>query len=484
MPRLWTWLGILALVAGSVAVIDLIGGPTPASAQAGSSLTEPIPPATDQQRLGSVRNQIGWTKAKARLLADMPMGNNIPVGQVEALFREGYLPNNKHKDLAGTGVIAKSGDTEVSGHATNVARYAFGPDSAGQGVKEVHSYEAGHWMGEGFLKLGTLDPPANDSGARVFNHAWIMPGHISAPLIIRRIDYLVDHDDVIVVCGLANQPGRVPALLASAYNVISVGVASGMNTDGLTHIETEGRCKPEIVAPGDKTSWSTGVVTGVVAALLESADRLAEQDKPDAQGKQTGNLNANKSEVIRAVLFAGAQKPQGWAPPEGEPLDRKLGAGIVDLDRSLVMLQAGHAPPDQATRQRYAWSFATIESNKQRTYSFRIDKAQGETTLALIWNRKVLGGTIDITDPNTNEARTIWNSSAFCPDLDLELFSVDGQGKLTPVAASQSKVDNVELIYLPTLAPGKYELRVSRAQDAVVNEAWDYALAWRIEAGQ
>ncbi|MFN3167541.1 MAG: S8 family serine peptidase [Phycisphaeraceae bacterium] len=479
MPRVWTWLGILALSAGAVGVIDFVSAPSPAAAQSGRMLSDPIPPASDDERVGTIKNKIGWTHAKERLGWDMPNGNGVPVGQVEAPFRGGYLANTDHKQLKGTGFIPESGPSQqASGHATTVARHIVGPDAAGQGVKAIHGYEAGDWMGEGLLKLATTDGPTADQPARVFNHSWIMPGHISAPLILRRVDFLIDEHDVLVVCGLDNKPGRVPALLASAYNVISVGVDSGMNTDGLTHIEGEGRCKPEIVAPGGKTSWSAGVVTGCVAALIEYADRMIDED--DAKGQ---NQDANKSEVVKAVLLAGAHKPAGWAPPEGEPLDRKLGAGVVDIDRSLVMLGAGHAEPDKPTDQRYGWSFAQVESNQCRAYKFTIDKPQGDTTITLVWNRKVLGGTTEMKDPRTNELRTVWNTGAFCPNLELELMKLDREGNAKPVAASKSKVDNVELIHLETLEPGRYEVRVSRVQDGV-KEAWDYALAWRIEAGE
>lgn len=476
MPRIWTWLGVLALSAGAIGLIETVGAPGPAAAQPGEMLSEPIPPASEDDRAGTIKNKIGWTHAKARLGWDMPVGKDIAVGQVEAPFRGGYLADTHHKDLRGTGFIAESGATQPSGHATTVARYMFGPDAAGQGVKAAHGFEAGDWLGAGMLNLATTQGPTADHPARVFNHSWILPGHISAPLILRRVDYLVDAYDKPVVCGLDNKPGRVPALLASAFNVISVGVESGVNTDALTHIERKGRCKPEIVAPGDKTSWSTGVVTGCVAALLEYADRMIDEDDQERRNK-----DANKSEVIKAVLLAGAQKPAGWAPPQGEPLDRKLGAGVVDLDRSLVMLAAGHAEPDQRTGQRYGWSFAPVESNTHRDYKFTIDKPQGDTTITLVWNRKVLGGTTQMKDPRTEEVRTVWNTGAFCPNLELELVKLDREGNAQPVTASKSKVDNVELIHLDKLEPGRYEVRVSRVRDDV-KEAWDYALAWRIEA--
>ena len=215
------------------------------------------------------------------------------------------------------------------------------------------------------------------------------------------------------------------------------------------------------------------MVTGVCAALLEYADRIAEADEADK--------DAVRSEVIKAVLFAGAHRSANWAPPEGEPLDRKLGVGQVDIDRSLVILEAGHAPPDQPTKQRYGWSFATIEPAKLREYSFTIDTEQGETGIALVWHRRVLGGTAKLVNEDTGETRDIWNPGMFVPNLNLGLIRTNDDGSETMIAASTSKVDNIELIHLPKLDPGKYTLRIARTKDEA-DQPWDYALAWRIEA--
>jgi len=485
---------VIALVTASVVLIDLYSAPAPAAADAGKSLTAPIPPTPADQRAGSIRNQIGWTVAKKRLGIDMPMGRGIPVGQVESSFQGGYIANTNDKGLPGTGFIPESGQSKASGHATQVAKNIAGPDAAGQGVRAVHAWTVSDWMGPGFLRTTTEDAPKDDHPARVFNHSWIGGAAPTAPLILRRVDYLVDAHDVLVVCGVNNEPGQIPALLASAYNVISVGIASGQNSDALTEIEGKGRCKPELVAPGNKTSWTTGVVTGVVAALLESADRLVEagdeKDEdaaPGAEGeakpeeKPNRNKDAARSEVIKALLLAGADRPERWSPPEGEPLDRKFGAGIVDLDRALVMLDAGHVAPDAPTSQRYGWSFATIEPKQVRHYDFTVDTEQGQAGFALTWHRKVLGGKARLKNAETGEERIIWNSAQFTPNLDMGLIRVNADGSETLVASSTSEVDNVELIHLTTLEPGNYTLRVTRKHDDT-KQPWDYAIAWRIEA--
>ncbi|MFK7789849.1 MAG: S8 family serine peptidase [Phycisphaeraceae bacterium] len=466
---------VVGMLAGTLVLVDVMSRPGDARAQAGTSLTEPIPPTPAEDRALSRRHMLGWVNAKDRLQADMPMGRDIAVGQVEGNLDTGYLANTQHRDLPGTGFIPESGKSKLNGHATTVATYIAGPQSAGQGVRSVHAWTVNDWITAGYLNTGTTDNPRTDHPARVFNHSWISPKSPSAPIVLRRIDYQIDTQDVLVVAGVNNQLGEIPDLLASAYNTISVGSTAGKHSDALTTTEGEGRCKPEIVAPGNLTSWSTGVVTGVCAALLEYADRMVAEDEKGP------NKDAAKSEVIKAALFAGAHRDSNWAPPEGEPLDRKFGAGVVDLDRALVILDGGHAEPDKPTKQRYGWSFATIEPGKLRTYTFTIDQEQGETGIALVWHRRVLGGKVNLVNNQTGDSREIWNLTAFVPNLNLGLTKAGPGGGQTMIATSSSQVDNVELIHVPKLDPGTYTLRIVRRPDDT-KMAWDYAIAWRIEA--
>jgi hypothetical protein len=436
-------------------------------------LTEAIPPLPSEDRVGRPRAVMAWNHAKSRLKADMPMGRGIPVGQVEGNREGGYLANTNHGGLPGTGFIPEAGKSKLNGHATAVATHIAGPQSAGQGIRAVHAWPVAEWLDAGYLNMSSTEAPRSDHPARVFNHSWISPTSQAAPLILRRIDYHVDQRDVLIVAGVNNSKGDIPALLASAYNVISVGAMSRNHSDGLTTVEGEGRSKPELVAPGNATSWSTGIVTGVCAALLEYADRLAEADDK--------HQDAAKSETIKAVLLAGAYRPEDWTTQDAEPLDRTLGAGVVDIDRSLVILNAGHAEPDTPTNQRYAWSFAQIDAGTQRIYTFNIDKPQGETGIALVWHRRVIGGKVNLVNRDTGESREIWNPGQFTPNLNLGLVRHHDDGSESLVASSTSQVDNVELIHLPKLDAGKYTLRIARANDGT-EQTWDYALAWRIEA--
>lgn len=478
MPKITTWFALVGVTLGLITYVEWFGGPPKAASGQGiQTLTPPVPPMKLQDQMqGGALNQSGWRHANKRLGNQMPAGRGIVVGQVESVSDGGYVARTNQFGLEAMRFVEQSGESKASGHANYVARNMVGDQSVARGVRQVYAWSSNHWLGPGMLNVATTNPPVKDSPVRVFNHSWIGGASRFAPLALRRVDYLVDHYDKLVVCGVNNKHGAVPAMLGSAYNVISVGVVSGNNSNELTTIEGEGRSKPEIVGPGSLTSWSTGFVTGCVAALIEGADELAQADEK--------NKDAARSETIKAILLAGARKNDAWQAPEGEPLDRKYGAGFVDIDRALLIQEAGHVEPDTATRQRYGWSFSQVNSAQQRTYRFTLGQDQGKSTFALTWHRRIMGGTAELKHTETGQTRTIWNSAHFAANLDLALVRLSPDNNPEnhqAIAVSSSKVNNVELIYAKDLKPGRYVLTVTRQPDKV-EMAWDYALAWRIEA--
>lgn len=464
---------VTGLSAATIGGLGWINRPRSAAAAPGDGLTPAVAPVPADLRTGdNTREIIGWDQAQARLGRDMPTGREVPVGLVEA--GESYAPNSRDDRLRGITFILQSGDTGNSSHAAGAARNAFGQQAPAPGVSRVHCFSVNNWIGAGYLRTSTTQPPDDWNEARVFNHSWIGQDAGYAPQVLRRIDWLADEEDILCVVGLNNGQGPVPHLLASAYNTLSVGVLSGQHSHGLTRVDREGRCKPELVAPGALTSWSTPVVTGCVAVLLERADAIAERDpeSPDA--------NALRSEVVKALLMGGAFKPLGWAPNVGEPLDRRWGAGIVDIDRALLMLDAGHTPTGETTK-RYGWAYSTLERESDHGYTFDITADQGEACFTLVWHRRIVGGAVNIRNNQTGESRDVWNNTPQLADLDLELVRTDAAGEEERVQISRSTVDNVEVVYVEALPAGTYTVRVLRGADAE-EDPWDYALAWRIEA--
>ncbi len=355
-------------------------------------------------------------------------------------------------------------------------------------MTRVDCYTARDWLGAGFLCTGRAMPPFTKP-VKLYTHSWISGSSSASEDVLRRIDYLADTQGVLMVVGVNNgQDKPIPALLASAYNVISVGEWNGHSSGGYTTVDGAGRCKPEIVAPGDMTSFATPVVAGVVVRLMEEA-------------RQPGSsTDARRPQVLKAVLLAGADKPPGWHCDPGKPLAQHFGAGRVRLDNSYQILAAGPIPCDAANSApeipppeisrgnpdsiihhvfhlpaRYGWSYADLAPGQSHDYLFTTPRTLGEASLVLVWHRRIDGQ----INRDLLSGRFYWSNQPRLGHLGLSLYVRDDAGHETLTAQSISAIDNLQHIYFPALPPGRYRIQVGR-RDAM-DEPWDYALAWRIE---
>jgi len=419
---------------------------------------------------------MGAAAAEARLGADMPTGRGVVMGHVEG-GKGSYLPNTDHGGWGKVLFVRRSGPSEVNGHANATARIVYGPNGVAPGVGVVHVYSSSDWLGPGYLNAGSAEPPA-DELPRVFNHSWISgTSGPQAAHVLRRLDWQVDERDVIMCVGVNNNAkSSVPPLLGSAYNAIAVGSGVGTSSGGYTKIEVEGRCKPDIAGHGKLTSFTTPVIAGLAARLVEFADRI------DAEAHRGGGdppKAAARAETIKAVILAGATKPDGWAAAEGHPLDEHYGAGVAHLDRSLRIFEAGRAAPARHHEGGGGWAFEQLAAEAEHRYTFELTEP-AELSLVLTWHRRVFGKPADVTinrpgQPEPQKAR-VWVDAPMVADLDVELVRL-GEGEAQPVAASASRIDNVEHIYVPKLEPGRYAVTVKRLTDQY-DQPWDYALAW------
>ncbi len=429
----------------------------------------------------SLHYLLGIHDARARLGKAVPTGKGIVVGHVE--FGKGaYMPNTRSPRFKGVTFVERSGPSKISSHAFATARVIYGPQGLAPGISVVHCFESRHWM-EQFLNVGSASPPSGGP-MRVLTHSWISDSP-NAVDVLRRLDWYIDRNDTIVCAGVNNgKDSPVPYLLATSYNAIAVGTARGGSSGGYTRIEVPGRCKPDIVGPRGLTSFTTPVVAAVAARLLQAADEMTDHAH-----------QAGKAPVIKAVLLAGAVKLRNWQPEPGHPLDEHLGAGIVHFDNSLQILQAGppddteptsssHEQDENATGQpapvrlanRMGWDYRTIAPDGVQAYTFQLLEPMGEASIILTWHRRITGVHIEQTDGN----RSIWFGQPRLADLDLHLYRTDDRGETREIAYSDSRVDNVEHIYLKSLRPGRYRLEVVRPE-AIHDEPWDYGLAWRVE---
>ncbi|NBC10417.1 MAG: hypothetical protein GVY24_01615 [Planctomycetes bacterium] len=479
----------------------------------------PAPPSTrrdaSESRGPSEASLIGLTEAHQRWGKDTPLGRGVVLGHVEGNPGQ-YTPNLRSERYHQIDFVPRSGESEPFGHAEGVAKQLYGRGGLAPGISEVHNFASSDWLGDGLLNGGTGHAPKLDDRPRLYTHSWIstLTGKAGAD-VLRRTDYLIDTADVLMCVGVNNgRDTAVPPLMGSAYNVIAVGALNGNSSGGYTRFEGKGRCKPDVVAPGGLTSFATPVAAAVVARLLEAADQMADtpegprvdeariQHVDDQAGSESGGNSggdsgggqaidasperfgarhpAARSELIKAVLMAGAIKPEGWAREPGKPLDEHLGAGMVRLDRSLAILRGGQAKPG-TVRQRYGWDFGQAGADQTVGYTFDVRQSLGPASIMLVWNRRIDGRTIIAMPKGATRPIKGWVHAPRLADFDLRLLEINDAGEAVEMQLSASALDNVEHLYLPVLVPGRYRLEVIRRSDDAPDAFWDYALAWRVE---
>ena len=399
----------------------------------------------------------GITAMRERMGADAPAGRGVAITQVEGSPGR-YLPATGARWVGRTAIVARGGSSEPFGHAAAVGKTIYGQGGIAPSIDVVHAYPVETWVTE-VLRLGRATPPRPSPG-RIENHSWIGENPAGSR-ILRRLDWMIDRKGVTVVVGVNNGDTTVPQLLGSSHNAIAVGRRSGDNSRGYTRHEGEGRCKPDLVSAGGKTSFTTGVVTGLAACLLEQADKL-----PPAQRE-----DATRPEVIKAALLAGAVRTQAWEPEPGRPLDPQLGAGEAHALRSILPIVGGRATPGDLTR-RAGWAFEEAGDGETQRYTITTTQPLGPIGIALTWHRRIDGRVVSAPQGN----RRVWQPEPKTTDFDLRLLRIDGEEREL-VAASASPIDNVELVHVDKLPPGRYAVEVEHlGRDG--GSPWSYGLAY------
>lgn len=417
------------------------------------------------------REEIGLARLQARLAQSMPTGGGMGVSQVEMSVDGGdYIPDRRNAYFAGKSINVRSGDGGFSNHATIVAQHYFGVGSSPAGdIRSANIYEANAWVNQ-ILRVSADAEPAFETD-RVQNHSWV--GSLGSVAMdtdaLRRVDLMVERDGVLVVAGLNNgSHTAIPRLVCSAYNVVSVGLTNGNASRGSTGIEGRGRVKPDLVAPLSATSWATPVVAASGALLLEGCERMqALAALPEARQRSARTL------LVKALMMGGATKDEwpdwrkGFARPSTDgsvPLDYRYGAGELNIDNSYRILSAGeHDPGDSAIVPVAGWDYERIPAGGVRRYHLDIPENSRARTASIlaVWNRQV-----------RVEAGLPLKLSSALPNMDLRLYAVKGPGQVELLDASTSRVDNVEHIYLRSLAAGRYVIELS------TDLAGEYCLTW------
>ncbi len=448
-------------------------------------------------------DDIGVTALRA---ADPTLtGSGIAVIQAEANYggTNVYQVNPAYVDLPpglftyvdGSGGIWLSypnGGGSESGHADSVGLNFYGNATSGPnpgvapGVSSVDNYQADTYFNA--IIAGNLVPSAASGGvlhdARVINQSFIFTDNsgnaLEDPVADQLYDNYAANYNVLFVSGMGN--GTPPASPATCYNGIAVAVIDGNSTTGPTL--DDGRCKPDITAPGGATSFSTPYVSGAAALLMQAAG---------------DNAAASDIRTIKALLLNGATKPAGWTHTPTQPLDLRYGAGELNVFNSWQELSAGNQPfsttqtltagtlshaPSSASNFRglTGWDFTQLTSSASldamNNYFLAPNQSGAAFTLTatLVWNRQAVAvptGTnpFDITPIGIN-------------NLDLFLYDMTNPALL---ASSVSTVNNVQQLYVTGLAPGDtYAIQVWKPGGdlgpGLVSYDETYALAYSMTA--
>ena len=404
--------------------------------------------------LADYKADIGFLKLQAELGGTLPTGAAVTVTQVEAAenLAGDYFPNPAEPQFAGKTLTAKSGASGHSNHATTVGQFFFGSGSSiSPAVQTIDVFEANDWIGSGFLNRAIPLAPKVETRA-IQNSSWVGTldnGGLADVETLRRLDFAIQRDGFLAVIG-TNNGGSLPQLLASSYNGISVGLSNGSHSYGTTTVDGTGRTKPEIVSPFSLTSYATPSVASAAALLRQNAP-----------------ANARRPVTMKAILMAGATKAEfpGWSRTTTQPIDTIHGAGQLNVYNSHHILAAGQqaASASVSVRPR-GWDLNTTTAGGRR-YFFDIPAGNTAPRLSVLltWNRVIADG------PGVG-----WgNPTSDLADLSLRLHTATGFTVGTLVDASLSTVDNVEHIYRPTLAPGRYAIEVTSPTAGV-----EYGLAW------
>lgn len=350
-----------------------------------------------------------------------------------------------------------------SGHANAVGINFYGASGGvAPGIASLDNYEATHFA-------ITVVPSLTPIRARVVSQSFV--GGLSLPLgqsTESQYDNYAATYNTIIVSGAGN--GGPPQQPSTAYNLISVAAFGGASSVGPT--TNGGRAKPDITAPAGATSFSTPLVSGVAALLLQSAAR-------NDAGPGTATTATNAA-TIKTLLLNGAVKPANWTNGTTSPLDARYGAGIVNAYNSWLQLRGGkrafieatsvstggnHLPGSNPNNVpvRRGWDHNTVSSSILNDgvnhYYFTLAATQAERfslTATLVWQRRV--------------------SQSGINNLDLFLYDTESNNL---VASCQSGVDNVEHLFLANLPAGRYDLQVlKRGGIGTISPSETYALAF------
>lgn len=415
-----------------------------------------------------------------------------------------YRPDISHNSFKEIKVRFHNDGTAVagiSGHSTAIASILTGFDN------DACSAAIGQFSYEGACPDAVLDVYEfrHFLSDYVFSGSWPQADLLSISLgwafedwWTRGIDNMAANFGLLIIAAIGNgtEAHDLPLYPAAGFNVLAVGVVDSKgslsefdavdanhSTAGLT---SDRRCKPDIVAPGnrlvavagtrdsfapsgDYSSFAAPVVTGIASLLIQKAK--SEPSLQLAAASFAGNC------VLKSILMTSAKKLAGWHKgfPQGDddhdyPLDFRQGAGMVDGFAAYKVLTAGMQ--QDGNIQTSGWDTSIIEPNyiAEKIYRFKTNEFKKPyIAITTVWNR-----------PYENEYpfKPLEQSWA---DLQLELWAVGTDGRRL-IDYSGSSVDNVEHIYTGLEPNVEYEIVVTHSLNSDLPKSFTpYAISWMVK---
>ena len=461
---------------------------------------------------------LDWVKARQLAQIDPNLtGKGVRIGAVtrsctyiDSQPQNDYRPDLEHGCFTDSNVFFHSNgddvDDNLSDHATAIISLLVGSDANAYhpelgeftylGVApeaNVNVFEFWHFLTDYVFSANS--PPADVLTMSVgsqFEDWWT-----------RGIESMAQRFGLLVVAGIGNgSEAHDPVLYpAAAGNVLGVGVIDSVDVNDtattLTHFvlpnrrhsssgpSSEGRCKPDIVAPGnsmaavlsepgryeptgDYSSFAAPIVAGTAGLLIQKAK--SQPDLAPAVAEVGGNC------VMKSILMNSATKLPYWHKGKLDKSDDHIaaldfvqGAGLLNAEAAYELLTAGRGKPGRV--EKLGWDNNVLKT--KNIYRIEINEPQSEfITATLVWNQRY-----------SNEYPF---ELLGCADLRIELWAVDGNdpNKKTIIDYSDSKNDNVEHIYFKLDAEAeatKYEIIVSSNDDSNdTTPSTNYALSWSL----
>jgi len=329
----------------------------------------------------------------------------------------------------------------------------------------------------------------------------------------RGIESLAEHYGLIVVASIGNGTDAYdpPLYPAAGANAIGVGVVDSVNTENLatdlTHFALaypehssfgptgNGRCKPDIVAPGNclaadvnepdryeptgnGSSFSTPLTAGAIGLLVQKAKQ--DPDLSPAVSPEGGNC------VIKAILLNSATKLPYWHKGQlqtdddhSAPLDYIQGAGMLNAVGAYKHLIAGQNKPGDVSTIGWDNNVLRKTDSPQNIYKITLtEPADKFITATVAWNR------------HYNSTYPFEPAPEEDSNLRLELWAIDLNNPDNDYLLdySDSSIDNVEHIYAAADANyANYEIitSFSNIDDQKETAASQrYGLAWKTSERQ